>query len=483
MQIFDQEKLDGLAPQMKNSVIAYSTAVSPTRKFDVDPEIRKFHEAKGSNPDQLDLFYLDCILATVGWNKNDDIFDAAEMWAAKSSPIDKQFNFMHNETDIIGHITASKAVDFDNKEIVSSEVPDKFHIVASSVLYTHWSDEELQERMDNIIAEINSGKWYVSMECLFSQFDYGVISPDGQHRVIARQDDTAFLTKHLRVYGGSGEFKGNKIGRLLRGFTFSGKGLVDNPANPDSIIFNATKYFSGAKASIGETNMSDDAKRIGELEAELKSAKAALDTTKAEKNELFTKVSELSLVNQGEVVAKLEAARTETEARLTEALDKAKVLAGEVEEKEAALAKLTADNKAQEDAFAELEARLAQIELDSAKAARKSDLVGAGLEEEAAAALVDKFVSSSDEVFAELVSAYQLKAKFDFKKDVLDKKKKKDGDKEDKEDKEDSKADVVIEDEDVEKTEAGLRAQEEEQVDLQKVRADVADFLTNSLSK
>ena len=60
-----------------------------------------------ANPDQIDLFYIKSVLVSTGWNKNDDVFDAAETWAARNTPEDKQFNFMHNENDIIGHITGS----------------------------------------------------------------------------------------------------------------------------------------------------------------------------------------------------------------------------------------------------------------------------------------------------------------------------------------------------------------------------------------
>ena len=45
-------------------------------------------------------------------------------------------------------------------------------------------------------------------------------------RIVARNDESAFLTKHLRAYGGTGEYEGYKIGRSLRDISFSGKGLV-----------------------------------------------------------------------------------------------------------------------------------------------------------------------------------------------------------------------------------------------------------------
>ena len=65
------------------------------------------------------------------------------------------------------------------------------------------------------------------MECIFRGFDYGIRKPDGTNHVLARDQDTAFLTQHLRAYGGDGIYQDHKIGRVLRQITFSGKGFVD----------------------------------------------------------------------------------------------------------------------------------------------------------------------------------------------------------------------------------------------------------------
>ena len=81
------------------------------------------------------------------------------------------------------------------------------------------------------------------MECFFTGFDYGLIDQKtGDYKVLSRNNDTAYLSKHLRAYGGTGEHEGYKIGRVLRNITFSGKGFVDRPANPDSIIFSKDAF-------------------------------------------------------------------------------------------------------------------------------------------------------------------------------------------------------------------------------------------------
>ena len=77
--------------------------------------------------------------------------------------------------------------------------------------------------MKKIIAEIEEGKWYVSMECLFAGFDYALIGEEGSAKVLARDEESAFLTKHLRAYGGTGEYQGYKVGRALEIYLFQVK--------------------------------------------------------------------------------------------------------------------------------------------------------------------------------------------------------------------------------------------------------------------
>ena len=111
-------------------------------------------ETSAENKDQVDLYYLNSILVSTGWNKNDDVFDKGETWAAKDSPVDKQFNFMHDESDIIGHITASAVIDEEGNEVNDVANVEKLDIATSAVLYNSWTTDELRERMAKIIAEI-----------------------------------------------------------------------------------------------------------------------------------------------------------------------------------------------------------------------------------------------------------------------------------------------------------------------------------------
>ena len=227
MKIYQSEIDSGLEEAIKaNASIAYSSPVSfyiPNKEQ--KKSIRNLVVAKESviaeNKNQHDLYYLNSILVSTGWNKNDDVFDMEETWAAKDTPSDKQFNFMHNEADIIGHITGSVVLDQDGNEIEDISNIDKFDIATSAVLYNSWTTPELRERMSKLIAEIKEGKWFVSMECLFNDFDYAVVSPQGEKAVVSRDETSAFLTKHLRAYGGSGKYEGYTVGRLLRNIELS----------------------------------------------------------------------------------------------------------------------------------------------------------------------------------------------------------------------------------------------------------------------
>jgi hypothetical protein len=191
------------------------------------------------------LFPLKSVLVTSGWNRNDHVFERGQLWAARHTPEDNPFNYEHDSSDIIGHITANYCVDEQGSLVAEDtseeDLPAKYHVVTPAVLYRLWDEPGRQERMDKILAELPEGKWFVSMECLFDDFDYAVVTAAGEQKVVARNSETAFLTKHLKVFGGSGKYEGARVGMLLKGIVFCGKGLVRNPANPDSVILSASE--------------------------------------------------------------------------------------------------------------------------------------------------------------------------------------------------------------------------------------------------
>ena len=443
--VYQSEFDDGLAEAIKSSAsIAYTAEAKPyTPSASLIENINSLKHpalATAQNND-WDLFWLNSILVSVGWNKNDDVFDAGETYAVRNSPVHKQFNFMHNEKDIIGHMTASIVLDSKGNVIPDSvdTVPTTFDIAVASVLYAQWGDPELQERMDKIIAGIADNKWFVSMECLFRGFDYAVITPEGDHEVVHRNEASAFLTKHLRIYGGTGEYEGNKLGRILRNFTFSGKGLVDNPANPNSIILNDVDPFDMSKAQIKKNitetnNMSEvNAQAVADAKASEQRTEAKLEKL----NDKFAQRVEAAQIAEKTKVEKqiagLEVDVEDLEKSLVEA--KAASVA-----KDDAIAQLEKEFKALNATKEELETTVAKAEADKAAALRVTQLVEVGISVEEAEALVERWADSSDDQFADVVELTKSKFDFDFdKKDDKDDKDK-DGDKDKKKDKKDAKA-------------------------------------------
>ena len=155
-----------------------------------------FEQSTADNKEQFDLHYIYSILATTGWNKNDDVFDRQEMWGARTTAEDKPFNKGHDPNNIIGHITGNALVD-ENYELVQNDsefdsLPNKFHILTSAVIYKHVSsrDEDLTLKTKGLLQEIAEGNWYVSMEALFSDFDYALMSAKGEQNIVLRNEET-----------------------------------------------------------------------------------------------------------------------------------------------------------------------------------------------------------------------------------------------------------------------------------------------------
>lgn len=286
MNIYKAEAAAGLSDLIRSTARVTHASVASLATPPPQPSLRNVvlpPKARATNEGQPDLHYLTTVLVSTGWNKNDDVFDRAEVWAARATPEDKPFNYEHDQADIIGHITGCYAADQDGNalggDLAVDALPAAFDLVTPAVLYKVWEDQSLQDRVDRVIAEIPHGKWFVSMECLFSDFDYAVAEADGSERVVARNEKTAFLSKHLRAYGGDGTFDGRKVGRLLRRLTFAGKGLVRNPANPKSVIlrgFDTVSAETVYPSPIPETSMSVENAELTSLRDQVKALQASL---------------------------------------------------------------------------------------------------------------------------------------------------------------------------------------------------------------
>tara|TARA_R110002012_G_scaffold78684_6_gene200423 strand:+ start:2295 stop:3923 length:1629 start_codon:yes stop_codon:yes gene_type:complete len=420
MKVYAQEIEDGLQDAIQDSnTVAYCSPVmskedlieATASELESDNKVAlSFMGAEAENKEQIDLYYLSSVLVSTGWNKNDDVFDAQEMWSARSTPEDKQFNYMHNEADIIGHITGNYIVDFDGNVVESQAEweeagsPEEFNIITNAVLYKSWSDPSLRERMNTIVEEIEEGsKWFVSMECLFPNFDYALKDSQGEFKVVKREEASAFLSKHLRAYGGTGKYEGYTVGRLLRNISFSGKGLVSKPANPRSVILNDNKSFSESKSefitvsSIKETDMSDVLqKQLEDLKAELSEARLTNETMKQEMESQKAEAIEAQLKKFEETISAKDEAIASKSEEATEALAKL----AEVEEA------LSVAEVAKEEAVA----KIAEIEKAAALERRIASLKEAGIEEEEIEETLAQFENLDDSTFEFVVAKMYKKA-------------------------------------------------------------------------
>jgi len=459
-----------------------------------------------ANPDQIDLYYLESILVSTVWNKNDDVFLPEPTWAARHTPEDKQFNYMHDDDDIIGHITGSYVEDFYGNLIPDDtpedKIPSEFNIVTQAVIYTARSNPETKERIDEIIDSIErgEGKWKVSMECLFPHFDYAALNKEtGEFKIIPRNESSASLSKHLRVYGGSGEYGKWKIGRALRGLTFSGKGLVDNPANERSDIrkektevvtiasdnfapeyrwgknymVTASDKNSGTFADISETDklenqenkMSEDlTKRIAQLETELSEAKKDKEEMKKKMDEQKYQETK-ALISQHEDTI---ASKDSDIASLQKELDDAK----------AALDTAKSDLEKANEEKAEAQKAIAQLEEEKTKAERKAELVKVGASEDEAQATVEEWLGASDEQFSKVVklteAAYKNKSE---EEEAMKKKGKASDDVEDEEGEDASESLDNIEDD--ETSQASLNSNEDDSKSGNKLSKSLANYFIN----
>jgi hypothetical protein len=449
MKIFEAELRDGLEEVLSSrAYISYASEVHPSNsEFCVkQTDIKAL-----AGLEDKDLYYTQSILVTTSWNKNDDIFDKDEVWAARNTPIHKPTNLEHNEGLIVGHITSNWPITEDGILIDEStpieNLPNKYHILTGSVIYTGYTEPELKERSSKLIAEIQNDTKYVSMECFFKGFDYGLINKTtGQYQILNRGEDTAFLTKHLRAYGGVGEYQEHKIGRVLRDITFSGKGFVDKPANPESIIFTKNSFvfnkdrdtttlisekkdnfqnvgvFSN-QANLKENDMSLE-KEVSEIKEKIEAmadCSQAITQSKSLASELESKNFELS--------KKLEATEQELleiKSSVVEKEQAAKKMAEDMKKKEEEMMKMKAEFDSANETLAAYKDKEVEMMKKEKKMKRMATLIESGIESEIASSTLDKFESLDDEAFEAITTLVSAKMPpFLLKKIEEDKNKKK----------------------------------------------------------
>lgn len=208
------------------------------------------------NKRQPDLAYFTSRFVSSGTNLNNAHFMGSELVKARNSVVAKAVDVEHAEDEIIGHIYACEFTDkagvrLDINELAQLEAnkldTQDMHIEIASVVY--------KTRFPSLANEIKNGDWKVSMEAYYTSYDVLV----GNTLMTAEEAQLmGFDVANDSLYGKSAKIvKSGEvidqgvIAKVLRGICFSGVGIVKNPANKPSIVFEAT---AGVEDSIEENN-------------------------------------------------------------------------------------------------------------------------------------------------------------------------------------------------------------------------------------
>jgi hypothetical protein len=382
MKIYEDEK--SLADLIQSTAKSISRLVVPVRisseKTDIFIANLRDIEKNGCKNDKVgrtlakvvashshpDLMYASAILVSTVMNKNDDVFLPEETWQARLTPINTPYNDEHVETDIIGHIIAARPLDSEGKVIEADEAPSYFDIEVDFVVYKSIFPaiaKEIEEK-----APINEK--FVSMELVFSDFDYGLVDTEGSVKIVSRNKDTAFLTKYLRAFGGDGLYQDYKVARVLRNFRFVGMGSVDNPANPKSEY---TKIDEYTFASDGFVKKAPATVVIYLTKGNIMEIKTIEDAVKI--------VEDLNTQVQNEKTAKEQALAkvTEYEGKLTAETNKVEVATSTLNEKTTEVQTLAAEVAELKTKLQEKTEALEKIDRDRKTEARVNQLKELGI--------------------------------------------------------------------------------------------------------
>ena len=204
---------------------------------------------------QPDLLHVEAVLVSEGINQNDDAFTREALRAALTSPILKPMNWQHQDEQILGAMYAVEARDMQGNKVSAIE-EQPVELIVQGVVWHQLP--HIKITAEQIARRIDSGDMFVSMECWFDSYDYGLYTQAGElYDLIPRNSETAFLDGYLRVNGGAGKYNGMRIGRALSGITFGGVAFVDKPANKRSFILNQFTFDPYAQAQEEEANIDD----------------------------------------------------------------------------------------------------------------------------------------------------------------------------------------------------------------------------------
>lgn len=190
---------------------------------------------------QPDLLYFSAIFVSSGENLNHAYFLSSELVKSEGTIVNKAVDMEHKEDEVVGHIYEHVFIDKDGntldlKELADTDVGrvDKLdvHVAIAGILY--------KSRFPNLAEEVTQGKWKVSMEAYFSDFDIKIgdliMSKKEAEALGFASDSESMFGKLAKVVKDGVEIASGTLTRVLRGIVFSGMGIVMHPANPASVV-------------------------------------------------------------------------------------------------------------------------------------------------------------------------------------------------------------------------------------------------------
>lgn len=199
---------------------------------------------KNKTPDML--FFSGCFVSS-GENLNHAYFLPSEMTKARHTIDNKALDIEHEEENIVGHIYSSAFFDQDGNKLDPEElaelepkVLDKMNVdvMIAGIIY--------KSRFPKLAEEVAKGKWKLSMETYYQNYDVKVgdlimSRKEAEMMGLASAD---VLGKVAKIIKKGKELAAGSVARVLRELLFSGCGLVKQPANPRSLIFETAKNKS-----------------------------------------------------------------------------------------------------------------------------------------------------------------------------------------------------------------------------------------------
>ena len=192
---------------------------------------------------QPDLLYVKSIFVSTGANQNGAFFMPSELVKARESIPNKAVDLFHEEQSVVGHIIDFSFQRQDEKGSVFDAVGEMkrlgedafedvpFDIAIMSIIH--------KMRFPELADGIHSGSFKVSMETFFKDFEIlldGILIPKEE---AIKAGLIELIGRDVKVLENQKPKKVAKVLRVLRDLHFGGVGLVDDPANPRSVILEA----------------------------------------------------------------------------------------------------------------------------------------------------------------------------------------------------------------------------------------------------